>query len=84
MWKINKSVNILDTAVQLCFTFISLRLLCRQRACEPGAAALGGDQPAGYGPGRGHLQCSGHCAAGPAGPLCHLLQETAAGEEAQW
>lgn len=58
--------------------------LHRQWACEPGASAPGGDQPEGHGPGCGHLQRSGHRAAGPAGPVCHLLQETAAGEEAQW
>ena len=57
--------------------------LHRQRACEPGATARGGDQSAGHGPGRSHLQRSGHRAPGPVGPVCHLLQETAAGEEAQ-
>ncbi|CAF93198.1 unnamed protein product, partial [Tetraodon nigroviridis] len=54
-----------------------------QWACQPGAAALGGDQPAGRGPGRRHLQRSGRGAASPAGPGGHLLQEAAAGEEAQ-
>lgn len=62
------------------FFFSHLR---RHRACESGAAAPGGDQSAGHGPGRGHLQRSGYSAAGAAGPVCHLLQETAAGEEAQ-
>lgn len=58
--------------------------LHRQRACQPGAAALGGDQPPGHGSGCGHLQRSGYGGAGAAGPLCHLLQEAASGEEAQW
>lgn len=60
-----------------------LSSLRRQRACEPGAAARGGDQPAGHGAGRRHLQRPGHGAAGAARPLRHLLQEAAAGEEAQ-
>lgn len=59
-------------------------LLRRQWAGQPGAAALGGDQPSGHGPGGGDLQRSGHGAAGPAGAVCHLLQEAAVGEEAQW
>ena len=57
--------------------------VCRQRACEPGAPALGALQPPGHGPGGGHLQRPGHRAAGPAGALRHLLQEAAAGEEAR-
>lgn len=83
MWSIKESVNILRPAVQLYITLTFLHFLRRQWACEPGATALSGDQPAGHGPGCGHLQRSGHRAAGPAGPVCHLLQETAAGEEAQ-
>ncbi|KAF3692967.1 Tumor necrosis factor receptor superfamily member 19 TRADE Toxicity and JNK inducer Precursor [Channa argus] len=54
-----------------------------QRARESGAAALSGDQPPGHGPGSSHLQRSGYGGAGTAGPVCHLLQKTAAGEEAQ-
>lgn len=58
-------------------------LLGRQWACQPGSAGPGGEQPAGHGPGRRHLQRSGHGAPRPAGPGGHLLQEAAAGEEAQ-
>lgn len=73
-----------DTLLVNCTSHFSpFYFLGRQRACESGAAALGSDQSTGHGSGCGHLQRSCYSAAGPARSVCHLLQEAAAGEEAQ-